>query len=240
MAVVGPASERHRSRWGASLGAALVLVVAFAIAVVVVRGPNDTDRSTDGSGHAVTEHRDVPSFTAVDLTGTNTVIVHAGRRQSVAVTADDNLVDRVTTTVRDGRLVIGDRGSFTTKATMIVVVSVPSLTGVAVRAGGTGTVMVDGVAASGFVADLSGDGTLTVSGAADRVRASLSGPASGTLDVGGLVARQVVARLDGTGTVKVHATATLDATLRGTGTILYRGSPVVTSHDTGEGTISGE
>jgi hypothetical protein len=240
MAVVGPASEHHRSRWGASLAAGLVLVVAFAIAMFVVRSPNDTGGSAGGSGHAVTEHRDLPSFTAVDLAGTNTVIVHVGRAQSVAVTADDNLVDRVTTTVRDGRLVIGDRGSFTTKATMTVVVSVPSLTGVAVRATGTGTVMVDGVAASGFVADLSGDGTLTVSGVAQRVRALLPAPASGTLDAGDLVAREVVARLDGTGTIKVHATATLDATLRGTGTILYWGSPVVTSHNTGEGTVVGE
>jgi hypothetical protein len=216
----------------------VVLLLALAIALFVVRSPNDTSGTAGGSGHAVTVQREVAPFTAVDLAGTNTVIVHAGRPQSVAVTADDNLVDRVTTTVHNGRLVIGDRGSFTTKATMIVVVSVPSLTGASVRESGTGTVTVDGVGADSFVADLSGDGTLTVSGTAVRVRALLS--ASGTLDAGDLAARHAVVRLDGTGTVEVNATATVDATLTGTGTILYRGSPVVTSHVTGEGTVTAE
>ena len=37
-----------------------------------------------------------------------------------------------------------------------------------------------------------------------------------------------------------HATSTLDATLIGTGTILYRGDPVVTMRTTGTGTVAAE
>ena len=46
-------------------------------------------------------------FTGVDLAGANNVIVQVGSRQSVIVHADNNLLKRVTTRVRSGRLVIG-------------------------------------------------------------------------------------------------------------------------------------
>jgi len=42
----------------------------------------------------------------------------------------------------------------------------------------------------------------------------------------------------GTGDVRVQATSTLDATLSGTGSILYTGSPAVTTHNTGVGSVT--
>jgi hypothetical protein len=181
----------------------------------------------------VTEGRTVAPFTGVELAGANTVVVHVGAPQSVEVTGDDNLVDRITTVVRDGRLVVDDIGSFTTKARMSVDVSVPSLD--RVELSGAGTVTVDGVASDDFRAELGGEGTLVVSGTAERLTAPLAG--SGTLDLHDLVATDGTAQLDGTGTIRVHATSTLDATLTGTGTILYGGEPTVTIHTTGTGTV---
>jgi hypothetical protein len=152
------------------------------------------------------------------------------------VTGDDNLVGRVRTVVRAGRLVIDNTGSFTTKAPMHVVVSVPALNGV--ELGGAGTVTVDGVTSADFSTELAGDGTLVVSGTVQRVTAVLSG--TGTLDLHDLLATDGNAQLHGTGTIRVHAISTLDATLRGTGTILYGGDPTVTMHNTGTGTVVAE
>jgi hypothetical protein len=45
--------------------------------------------------------------------------------------------------------------------------------------------------------------------------------------------------MDGTGVINVHATSTLDATLTGTGSIIYSGSPSVTTHNTGTGSVTG-
>jgi hypothetical protein len=149
------------------------------------------------------------------------------------VTGDDNLVGRVTTVVRAGRLVIDHTGSFTTKAPMQVAVSVPALEGV--ELGGAGTVTVEGVTGDGFSAELAGDGTLAVSGTVQRATAVLAG--AGTLDLQDLVATDATAQLQGTGTIRVHATSTLDATLSGTGTILYQGDPRVTMRITGTGTV---
>jgi hypothetical protein len=207
-------------------GAWLLVVAAFVLAVAlavlaVATGVGDLTSSSPGtvrgSGHAVTERRTVPSFTALDLAGTNAVVVRVGSPRSVAVTADDNLLDHVTTTVRSGRLVIGDAGSFTTVAPMHVAVSVPSLDTV----------------------ELSGTGSVTVrGGAVRRLDVTLSG--TGRIDLHDLTVRDARVALGGTGDVRVHATGVLDATLTGTGSIRYSGHPNVSARTTGTGSVVAE
>jgi hypothetical protein len=110
----------------------------------------------------------------------------------------------------------------------VVVIAVTAITvfgGLAVRNDGdlirgSGlAVTVEGVTGTDFTADLSGTGTLEVSGSVDRPTAVLSG--LGTVALQGLVAHDPIARLDGTGDVEVHATSALDAALTGTGSIVY-------------------
>src|SRR5580765_6455935 len=119
---------RRRSAPGASVGllaVAVVLVVALMVAIAIGRsGEVPSSSSTRGSGVSVTDHRDVGPFANVELAGANTVAIHVGVPQSVAVTGDDNLIARVTTVVRSGDLVIDNTGSFTTNASMHVAVSV--------------------------------------------------------------------------------------------------------------------
>ncbi len=210
----------RRPASGAWLLAVAVAAMALALIVLAVALDDVTSTSSStvrGSGRAATEGRAVPPFTALDLAGTNAVVVRVGSPRSVAVTADDNLLDHVTTTVRSGRLVIGDAGSFTTRVPMRVTVSVPSLD--AVELSGTGSVTVRGATASPLVVDLSG---------------------TGRLDLHDLVAADATVRLGGTGDVRVHASSTLDATLSGTGSIRYSGHPSVTARTTGTGSIVAE
>ena len=220
------------SAWPLAVVGVLVVAVIVVIATAGSREAPSAS-STDGSGVSVTDHREVAPFATVELAGANTVVIHVGAPLSVAVTGDDNLVGRVTTVVRAGRLVIDNTGSFTTKAPMHVAVSVPSLDGV--ELGGAGTVTADGVTSADFSAELPGDGTLEVSGTVQRVTAVLTG--TGTLDLHDLLATDGTAQLQGTGTIRIHATSTLDAALTGTGTILYRGDPTVTMRNTGTGAV---
>jgi hypothetical protein len=65
-------------------------------------------------------------------------------RRSVLVKADDNLLNRVTTDVKSGALVIGNTpGSLTAKSPMSVEVNVPSLNALALT--GSGNIMVSGI-----------------------------------------------------------------------------------------------
>ena len=130
-----------------ALGAlGLVLLVAILIALVVDRIFFDSSSSPagTGSGVAATQARSVPPFTGVELAGDNNVTVQVGPRQSVIVHADTNLLRRVTTRVRAGRLVIGTTpGNLSAKSPMFVAVSVPSLD--RLRLQGNGNIAVTGI-----------------------------------------------------------------------------------------------
>lgn len=126
-------------------------------------------------------------------------------------------------------------------AVAIAVTAITVFGGLAVRNDlirGSGlAVTVEGVTGTDFTADLSGTGTLEVSGSVDRLTPVLSG--LGTVALHGLVAHDAIARLEGTGDVEVHATSAIDAALTGTGSIVYSGSPSVTAHNMGTGSITG-
>ena len=81
----------------------------------------------EGSGVLASETRELPPFGRVELMGSNQVTIHVGAAQSVVVHADDNILDRVTTRVSAGRLLIGNEaGGFTTRSPMRVEVAVPA------------------------------------------------------------------------------------------------------------------
>jgi putative autotransporter adhesin-like protein len=190
-----------------------------------------------GSGVAASTARPVPSFTAIDLTGSTNLVVHVGAPRSVVVRADENLLSRVTTTVEGRTLAIGTHGSFSTSAPMFVEITVPALDSATLS--GSGNLAVTGVRGESFRARLEGSGVLDVAGAVDRLDAALTG--TGEMRLEALAAREVTATLSGSGRLLVLATKTLDARLTGSGVILYGGDPEkVATNVTGSGVIAAE
>jgi hypothetical protein len=238
MAAVTPASaappRHHRLLWLGALAAAVL--AGLAIGLVAAREPSQERSSADdGSGHAVAVSRHVAPFTGVALAGANLVTVRVGAPQAVVVRGDDNLVGRVTTKVQRGELVIGNRGSFRTKAPMSVDVTVPTLDSLAL--GGSGQIVVEGVNAPSFAVALPGSGSLFVSGTTGRLDARLAG--SGQMQLGELTSRDATVAIGGSGTVLVNVTRSLDASVSGSGVVAYFGGPPsVTTHVTGSGTVA--
>ena len=143
------------------------LVLGTAVAALLVRGGSSSS-GVQGSGVAATQSRALPTFSGLDLAGSNNVTVVVGGRQSVVVHADSNLVGYVTTRVVAGTLVIGTTGSFTARSPMSVEVSVPSL--VAVRLSGSGEISVNRIDASRLTVALPGSGALYAGGIVDSPR----------------------------------------------------------------------
>jgi hypothetical protein len=183
------------------------------------------------------ESRDVASFTGVKLAGSNNVVVRVGAPQSVLVRADDNLIDRVTTEVQSGTLVIGTApGSFTTKSPMSVELTVPTLDSVTLA--GSGNIVLAGIEFKALDVSLPGSGTLTGRGAATRLDVTVNG--SGVVQFTKLVAETVEAAVGGSGSIFVTATRSLNASVSGSGAIVYAGDPPsVTKSVTGSGAITG-
>lgn len=236
---IHPGREQHRSRW------MLVAIFAFLLGGLTVAllyhydvlGSSSTTSTNEGSGVTATQAREVAPFTSLELAGSNNVVIRVGEKQSVLVRADDNLLDRVTTEVQSGKLVIANTpGSFTTKSPMIVEVAVPTLDALTLT--GNGNIVVNGIETESFEVSLPGNGTLTGSGTATRLDVTVGG--SGTVQFTRLVADDVRALVSGSGSVFVTATESIDASVSGSGAIIYTGNPSsVTKSVTGSGAITG-
>lgn len=214
---------------------AVAFVLAAAAVALLVRGGRSPGSGVQGSGVAVTQTRAVARFSGLNLAGDNNVTVIVGAPQSVVVHADSNLIGNVTTRVVAGTLVIGDTGSFTTRAPMSVDVSVPSLT--ALNLSGDGQISVTGLSAPQLTVTVSGSGLLSATGTATRLDVTLSG--DGQAQLSQLIARTVHAALTGSGLIQVAPTTSLDAAVPGTGAIIYSGNPPqVTTSITGTGTVT--
>jgi hypothetical protein len=118
---------------------------------------------------------------------------------------------------------------------MSVDVSVPSLERLTLS--GSGMVAVDGFAGPALTVTLSGNGVLRATGSTTRLDVTLGG--SGDAQLAQLVARDVHAVVTGSGRILVTVTGSLDASVPGTGAIVYRGAPahVITSV-TGTGVVT--
>ncbi len=63
-----------------------------------------------GSGNVITEDRQVGDFTVIEAVGSANVVIRQGDESRVQVHADQNLVEFITTEVRNGTLIIGGEG----------------------------------------------------------------------------------------------------------------------------------
>jgi hypothetical protein len=241
-ASIGPGRRRHRVGWVlvAILAAALLggLTVALLYELDVLGGASGSTAAgstTEGSGVSRTQVRVVPSFTGVDLAGSNNVVIRVGGRRSVVVRADDNLLDHVTTEVRSGTLVIANTpGSFTTRSPMAVEIRVPTLR--ALTLDGSGNIVVEGIDAERLTVRLPGSGTITGSGTAKALDVTVGG--SGVVRLTQLVADEARAVVSGSGSIFVTATQALDAAVSGSGVVTYAGGPQdVTTSVTGSGAV---
>ncbi len=215
-----------------------LLLAAIVIALLVVRILHSSSSPAGtGSGVAATQSRSLPPFTGVDLAGANNVTVRVGTRQSVIVHADRNLLGRVTTRVQAGSLVIGTiPGPLNAKSPMFVAVSLPSIDRLALP--GDGNISVTGINSRSLTLALPGSGTVTATGITTRLHVTISG--TGTALLSGLLARDAQAALSGDGSIILTATHRVDASVSGSGTIVYGGNPpLVTKAVTGSGTIAG-
>jgi hypothetical protein len=179
--------------------------------------------SVRGSGHPKTEPRTVASFDQVQISGGFTAVVVVGAAPSVIITADDNLLPLITSTVDHGQLRIRATRSISTVTPLNVQIATPMLTSVDVSGGVT--ITATNVAAPSFEVHASGGCSVTVGGRAPQFTATLSGGVQLAAD--GLITER--ARVDGSGGVRaaVFASQTIDGSFSGGGMLDVRGNPVV-------------
>jgi Putative auto-transporter adhesin, head GIN domain len=212
----------------------VLLLAAILTALLVDR--TGSGRTFVGSGVAATQTRSLPSFGSVEVAGIANLSVHVGGPQSVVISADDNLLSRITTTVHSGRLVIGTKpGSYSTKTPIGAQVTVPSVSALALE--GSGEITASGLSGKAMTLTLAGEGSIRASGTVTLLHITLSG--AGQAQLSDLKAHDATALISGEGQIELTATNRLDAIVTGSGSIRYLGNPPhITTSVTGAGAIT--
>jgi len=216
--------------------------------------------TTTGSGRPVTETRALPEFEAIALAGSIDLRVRQGTPQSVQVSADDNLLPLLETTVestsRGTTLRIGwKRGeSISTRSRTTVDVVVPRLVALSgagsgdmvaesfdtpvlqVSLSGSGDVRLPGLRTGELGIRISGSGDVGGNGQATKLKISIAG--SGDVKLDEMPAQEVSVSIAGSGDAAVFAQKTLDVSIAGSGDVSYRGDAVVKTSVAGSGSVT--
>jgi hypothetical protein len=195
----------------------------------------------EGSGKTGKEDRKVEGFQRVHARNGVDVVVTVTGAESATVEADDNLLSLVETTVENGTLRIGVKGSLKTRNPLRVRVTAKQLEGltaessarvsgkdlkgdnVALSASSSGRVTANNVNAKKLKVSVSSSGSVTADGQADRqeIKASSSGRYEGSK----LISRTSQVTCSSSANTAVHATKEVSGSVSSSGSVRYSGSP---------------
>ncbi|MCC6286524.1 MAG: DUF2807 domain-containing protein [Chitinophagaceae bacterium] len=210
-----------------------------------------------GNGNETTESRNIGSFKRVQLMGSMNVEIKKGNERAVEVSAEENLLPYIETRLDGDKLIVKFKDDVNIDADKDIVVRVttPALTEASVM--GSGDISGNGkfesddkieinVLGSGNVkmeldgpaveAKVTGSGDIDISG--NTKDATYNTMGSGNIKAGDLKAENTEAKTMGSGDITAFASVKLNATITGSGNILYKGGGAVTSNVHGSGSVT--
>lgn len=220
--------------WRRSLSA-LGLVVALGLATALSSCTVVGIGGTTGSGTIKTETRNVSGFTKIQFSGVGVLNITQAATESLKVSADDNILPLLTSTVNNGTLTLGIKSGYvvTPSKSITYTLTVKQLDGVTLS--GAGEINAKDFTASALSVTISGAGRMVINGSAQSQTALVSGV--GSYDAKDFKTASTKVTISGTGSATVYASQTLDATVSGAGSVTYYGSPQVTKTVSGVGSI---
>jgi hypothetical protein len=212
----------------------------------------------------ITETREVSGFDRVILREFGTLNIVQGEEESLIIETHPDLMPKILSEVRDGKLILGIKGGILDKFTDFLSTSisgyritfnltVKELRGltvsgaasvnqgetetdhIAYRLSGAGSVNVEQLSADSVQVNLSGSGKIELQGKAEEQRVVISG-------AGGYVAKKLettrtVVKLSGAGKGIVWATDELEVKISGIGSVDYYGEPEMNVNISGLGNV---
>ena len=180
---------------------------------------------TKGSGAVKEETRAVAGFTRLVLALPATVTLSQGATESLAISADDNLLPLMRTRVENGELVIDadkSRG-FSTRQAIKIRLTVKKLDGILIN--GAGDVFGDQITSDKLDISITGSGDVKIKSIrADQVKIGIDGSGDVTLDA--LEGKSVEASINGSGDVRLPSVqaSMVKISVRGSGDVLAAGN----------------
>jgi hypothetical protein len=206
----------------ATLGASVLLFFSVGcenVPTFDVNGP-----TTIGSGRFITVTRPVQGFSGISVSSAARAIVTQGAVESLEITAEDNIVPFIESTVVNGELVLGLRanaGSLTTGA-IVFRVGLRELR--VVRGSAAAQIEIDGLDTPHLVLDLSSAAGFSASGFVDRFEFDLS--SASRLQGARLASRVATGRLSSASNGLLRVRDSLTAAASSAAVLDYFGDPL--------------
>lgn len=217
-------------------------------------------RVVRGSGSLVSDVRPVSGFDRIQLDGAGQLLITQGNDEFLEVTAEDNLIEKLTSEVVDGTLVLGFeahplRRNIIPTRRIVYTLSVTELTTVTINGAGdlqitsletpslglvlngAGQIKINDLQAESLDVQISGTGNIDIAGDVNVQVVSIDGAAN--YQAGGLRTDNTTIEIKGLGNAAVWATSQLNVTLSGAGNLEYYGSPSLAQDISGAGNITG-
>jgi hypothetical protein len=208
---------------------------AFLWLFTLLSGCAFSFNQTKGSGTSATETRDVANFSSISLHGVGKLNIKQTGKESLTITAEDNLLPLIETTVADGKLIIGPKKGVSISPTKPIefVVEVKDLQGLEMS--GAGELEMKDLQTKRLKIDLSGVGQINLSGKVEELVLDMSG--AGSFQGTDLKTKKANLNCSGVGSAVVNVSNSLDVTVSGAGSVEYLGSPEVKTSISGVGSV---
>ncbi len=204
------------------------------------------------SGSTTQESRDLDGFDGVFIDLGGNVYITQGEQFDVVVSAREDAIDRIQTSISGGDLIIESRRCIT-NGSIDVYVTMPEIERVTNSGAGniigenqwTGREIEFKISGSGFIdadleydevyARISGSGDIELVGNTIDQEIKISG--SGKYENFGLFCDNAIVNISGSGRCEVFVDEFLDVSISGSGKVYYRGNASVSSSVSGSGKV---
>lgn len=207
-----------------------------------------------GQGPKVTKTLNLSDFDGLALTISGDVYLRQGNQQSVKVEAQQNIIDLMSTEVKDGVWKIKFDKNVGNHEGVKIWVTIPKLTQATVSGSGSingentftgvgdlqlaisgsGSIKLDANSNSLDVA-ISGSGGMNLGGSTGKCEIGISG--SGDVSAFDLQTSSCSVRISGSGDASVNVNENLDVAIAGSGDVYYKGNARVKSKISGSGDV---
>jgi len=220
---------------------------------------NDFGGAIQGSGEIKSETRKLASFETVSVEYPADVILKQGAANSIAITADDNLLKQISTDIKDGVLEVANKENnwddrVKPTETVQIVITLKDVNKILLSSAGTllvsnlttdtlelvvsgaGDISLANLETTSLDVTLSGAGSITADGTTQTLGVRISG--FGDFKGGDLQSQTANVRITGAGSATVWTEDNLAASISGAGDIRYYGDPTVDETVSGAGNVS--
>ena len=188
-----------------------------------------------GSGIVRTESRSVSGFSSIAFKSEGKVRVQQTGKESLTISAEDNLLPLLESSVTNGILSIGTVNNVNINPTKSIefVIEVKRLESFNMT--GAGRIEARDIQGKHLTIGLTGAGDMSIEGSADSLDLNLKGV--GSYDGKGFRTKQAPVNSEGVGSAVLNVSDRLDISVSGIGAIEYIGSPKVRKSGEGLGQI---